>query len=76
MFLQTNELVFFTDRSGDLSLEIPLRLFEYIGMEDDMSPWFAFADEMKNLQNLLYTDPIYGQFQVGYVCIISCHHIF
>ena len=53
-------------RSGELSLDTPLRLFDYISSEDEMSPWFAFADEVEYLHRLLYAHPLYGPFQVKY----------
>ena len=57
-------LRFYANRSGDLSFEIPLRLFEYIGLEGEMSPWFAFVDEIDTLHKLLFSHTLYGAFQV------------
>ena len=46
---------------------MPLRLFDYISSEDEMSPWFAFTDEVVYLHKLLYNHPYYEQFRVSSV---------
>lgn len=62
-------------RSGELSLEIPFRLFDYIIYEDELSPWFAFADEIDTLHRLLFDHSVYGAFRKKMQAVIGMINI-
>ncbi|XP_059158616.1 aminopeptidase N-like [Physella acuta] len=50
-------------RSGDLGIDVALKLFDYLDNEHDYVPWFVATNEFKYLSQMLSLNPLFGRFR-------------